>query len=64
MKKPEPIPLIKAAVRLLLQIFSGTMDIPELQRHLATPNVPKFSLALLALGERREKELKVCWNCL
>jgi hypothetical protein len=28
------------------------MDVPEFQRQLATPNVPKFSLALMVLAEK------------
>ncbi|KAI0065940.1 hypothetical protein BV25DRAFT_1613288 [Artomyces pyxidatus] len=54
LSKSEPAPNLKAAIRLLLHIFSAANDIPEFQRQLATPNVPKFSLALVALAEKPE----------
>ncbi|KAI0320268.1 rRNA processing/ribosome biogenesis-domain-containing protein [Amylostereum chailletii] len=57
--KSEPAPVLKIATRLLLHIFSAATDIPEFQRQLATPNVPKFSLALIALAVRPEKDLRL-----
>ncbi|KAI0050180.1 hypothetical protein FA95DRAFT_1555880 [Auriscalpium vulgare] len=54
LSKSEPAAVLKAAVRLLLHMFSAALDIPEFQRQLATPNVPKFSAALLALAEKHE----------
>lgn len=36
------------------------MDIPEYQRQVCTPNVPKFSTAIVTLGEKTsDLELKV-----
>lgn len=47
-------------MRLLALVFSAAVDIPEFQRQLATPNVPKFSLAVLALAEKHhDRELQV-----
>ncbi|THH14397.1 hypothetical protein EW146_g5930 [Bondarzewia mesenterica] len=60
LSKNEPVPNLKSAIRLLLYIFSTTTDVPEFQRQLATPNIPKFSLALLALAETHgDQELKL-----
>ena len=48
-------------MRLLNYIFSAATDVPEFQRQMATPNVPKFSLALIALAEKQDdREVKVC----
>lgn len=48
----QPAPTTKAAIRLLRLVFSGAMDVPEFQRQLCTPNVPKFANALVALAEK------------
>ncbi|KAI0720268.1 rRNA processing/ribosome biogenesis-domain-containing protein [Cerioporus squamosus] len=48
----QPAPTTKAAMRLLRQVFSSAMDVPEFQRQLCTPNVPKFANALIALAEK------------
>ena len=59
-KKQEPLPTLKAAARLLTHIFSVAIDIPEFQRQVASPNVPKFSLALVQFAEDHpSRELKV-----
>ena len=59
-KKQEPIPTLKAATRLLTRIFSAAIDTPEFQRQVASPNVPKFALALIAVAEDHpSRELKV-----
>jgi len=59
-KKQVPLPTLKAATRLLTHIFSVARDTPEFQRQIASPNVPKFSLALIALAEDHPShELKV-----
>lgn len=59
-KKAEPVPNLKAALRLLCHIFSTATDIPEFQRQLATPNVPKFSIAVLTLADKHhDRELQV-----
>ena len=59
-KKEEPLPNVKAAIRLLRQIFSSAMEVAEYQRQICLPNVPKFSSALLSLADKHtEEELKV-----
>jgi len=51
---------MKASIRLLRQIFSAAKDVPEFQRQVATPNVLKFTLALIGLVENHiDVELKV-----
>lgn len=59
-QKNEPVSTIKAAIRLLRTIFSSGLAIPEFQRQVATPNVPKFTAALLILVDKNaDEELKV-----
>ena len=53
-KSNETPPTWKACIRLLEFLFSSTISIPEFQRQLALPNVPKFSSALLRLAEKSE----------
>lgn len=61
LKKPESLPTLKAAIRLLRYILTAATDVPEFQRQVATPNVPKFTAALVNLAESRpEQEFKVC----
>lgn len=55
-KKNEPVPCLKASVRLLRHIFTTATDIPEFQRQLAAPSVPKFSLALIGLADKCEDQ--------
>ncbi|TFY51360.1 hypothetical protein EVG20_g11035 [Dentipellis fragilis] len=60
LSKNEPVPNLKTAIRLLFRIFSAATDVPEFQRQLATPNVPKFGLALLTLADKHtDHELKI-----
>lgn len=54
LKRNETPPTWKACIRLLVFIFTSTIGIPEFQRQLATPNVPKLSAALLSLAEKNE----------
>lgn len=57
--KPEPLPLLKASIRYLRHVLSAVIDVPELQRQLATPTVPKFSQALVSIVEKAaDYELK------
>ncbi|KAI0750951.1 rRNA processing/ribosome biogenesis-domain-containing protein [Daedaleopsis nitida] len=49
---PAP-PTTKAAIRLLRHIFSSAMNVPEFQRQLSIPNVPKFANALIAIIEKQ-----------
>lgn len=55
-QKTEPGPSMKAAIRLLRFVFAEATHFPEFQRQIATPNVPKFSAALVSLAERNEDE--------
>ena len=60
MKKNESVPVLKAAIRLMYKIFSGTMDRPEFQRQVCIPNVPKTTIAMVALAEKHgDIEFKV-----
>ncbi|KAI0251352.1 rRNA processing/ribosome biogenesis-domain-containing protein [Lactifluus subvellereus] len=60
LSKQEPLPTLKAATRLLTHIFSVATDTPEFQRQIASPNVPKFSLALVVAAEDHpSRELKL-----
>ncbi|KAG1833458.1 rRNA processing/ribosome biogenesis-domain-containing protein, partial [Suillus variegatus] len=55
----KPLPLLKASIRYLRHVLSAATDVPELQRQLATPTVPKFSQALVSIVERAaDYELK------
>jgi hypothetical protein len=59
-KKPEPVPTLKSATRLLSRIFSDAKSIPEFQRQVVTPVIPKFSLALVGLVQNHaDIELQV-----
>ncbi|KZT62855.1 hypothetical protein CALCODRAFT_462159 [Calocera cornea HHB12733] len=61
LQKSDSVPTQSAAVLLLDIIFSRATDMPEFARQVCTPNVPKFSLALIALcdGPKAPLELKV-----
>ncbi|EGO02144.1 hypothetical protein SERLA73DRAFT_120785 [Serpula lacrymans var. lacrymans S7.3] len=59
LSKNEPLPILKASIRFLHHVFSATTDVPEFQRQVVTPNIPKFSLALISLAEKQhDLELK------
>ncbi|KAJ6539553.1 rRNA processing/ribosome biogenesis-domain-containing protein [Mycena capillaripes] len=60
LSKKESLPIISASVRLLRVIFSAATDVPEFQRQVATPNVAKFTAALIPLAEKHvDTELKI-----
>ncbi|KAF5358971.1 hypothetical protein D9758_004780 [Tetrapyrgos nigripes] len=60
LSKKEPIPVLRAALVLCSAIFTCATDIPEFQRQVSTPNVPKFTAALISLLEKEsDVELKV-----
>ena len=59
-KRNEPTPTLKAAARLLRTIFTTALDITEFQRQVSTPNVLKFTTAIIALAENHgDTDLKV-----
>ncbi|KAF8515002.1 rRNA processing/ribosome biogenesis-domain-containing protein [Gautieria morchelliformis] len=66
LSRNEAPPTWKACIRLLEFLFSSATSIPEFQRQLAMPNIPKFSAALLSLGEKSEdREIRhVCMMAL
>jgi hypothetical protein len=51
--------VVKAAARLLEHIFSQAVDLQEFQRQIATPNVPKYAMALLQLLRTGSTETSV-----
>ncbi|KAK7060454.1 hypothetical protein VNI00_001219 [Paramarasmius palmivorus] len=58
--RKEALPVVKAALHLCRVIFSSATDTPEFQRQVSTPNVPKFTTALIhCLENSQELELKV-----
>ncbi|KAF9076870.1 rRNA processing/ribosome biogenesis-domain-containing protein [Rhodocollybia butyracea] len=59
LSKKEPLPTLKASIYLCRLIFSNATDIPEFQRQISTPNVPKFTTALVhSLEKDVDLELK------
>ncbi|KAF5390544.1 hypothetical protein D9757_002613 [Collybiopsis confluens] len=59
LSKKESLPVVKASINLSRAVFTNATDIPEFQRQVSTPNVPKFIAALLTFLERdSELELK------
>ncbi|EKM59257.1 uncharacterized protein PHACADRAFT_113693 [Phanerochaete carnosa HHB-10118-sp] len=54
--KNEAPAALKATIRLLRFIFAEAVNYPEFQRQVATPNVPKLSLALVPLAEKTDNE--------
>ncbi|KIK67924.1 hypothetical protein GYMLUDRAFT_36732, partial [Collybiopsis luxurians FD-317 M1] len=59
LSKKECLPVLKAAINLSRIVFSNATDKPEFQRQISTPNVPKFTAALIAFLEKdAEHELK------
>ena len=59
-KRNEPVPTLKASIRLLRTIFTAALDITEFQRQVSTPNVLKFTTVIIALAEKHgDTDLKV-----
>ncbi|KAL5507952.1 hypothetical protein ACEPAH_5570 [Sanghuangporus vaninii] len=59
LSRNESLAIWKVSIRLVAFIFTSTINLAEFQRHVVTPNVPKFSSALLSLSEKQsEEELK------
>ena len=59
-KRNEPIPVLKAALRLMRVIFTAATDISEFYRQVCIPNVVKFTTAILTLADSSgDHELKV-----
>lgn len=59
-QKKETVAVLKGSVHLCRCICSSATDLPEFQRQVAVPNVPKFIAAMIALLEADcDAELKV-----
>ncbi|KAE9410119.1 hypothetical protein BT96DRAFT_953314 [Gymnopus androsaceus JB14] len=52
LSKKDSLPALKASVNLCRIVFSNATDIPEFQRQVSTPNVPKFTAALILFLEK------------
>ncbi|KAF8913747.1 rRNA processing/ribosome biogenesis-domain-containing protein [Gymnopilus junonius] len=59
----EPIPVLKAAIRLLRVVFTTAVDVPEFHRQICIPNVVKFTSAIVSLVENNP-DLELCITCL
>lgn len=60
LSKNETPAVLKATIRLLRFVFAEAVNFPEFQRQVATPNVPKFSSALVPLAEKTgDEEIQV-----
>ncbi|KAF7301847.1 RIX1 domain-containing protein [Mycena indigotica] len=58
--KKEATPVLSAAIHLLGLIFSSATNMHEFQRQVSTPNVLKFTTALISLGESHpDTELRI-----
>ncbi|KAJ3739588.1 rRNA processing/ribosome biogenesis-domain-containing protein [Lentinula detonsa] len=56
--KKEPFPTYTASINLCRMVFSSATDTPEFQRQVSTPNVPKFTAALIIFLEK-ESDLQL-----
>ncbi|KAF9569005.1 hypothetical protein CPC08DRAFT_678642 [Agrocybe pediades] len=59
LSRKEPVPILKAAIRLLRTIFTTATDIPEFQRQVSVPNVVKFTSLVMSVADNADIELKV-----
>ncbi|KAF4619590.1 hypothetical protein D9613_005172 [Agrocybe pediades] len=59
LSRKEPVPVLKAAIRLLRTIFTTATDIPEFQRQVSVPNVVKFTSLVMSVADNVDIELKV-----
>ncbi|KAL0573964.1 hypothetical protein V5O48_007979 [Marasmius crinis-equi] len=59
LSRKEPPPVTKAALNLCRVIFTTAHDSPEFQRQVSTPNVPKFTAALIQCVESTTVELDI-----
>ncbi|KDR83920.1 hypothetical protein GALMADRAFT_54559 [Galerina marginata CBS 339.88] len=51
LSRSEPLPTLKAAIRLLRVILTTAIDIPEFHRQICIPNVVKFTSAVISVAE-------------
>jgi len=60
LSRNEPVPTLKSVIRLVRLICIAGLGTPEFQRQVVTPNVPKFTAAIVGLAEKHhDEELKV-----
>lgn len=60
LSRNEPLPNLKSAIRLVRLILVAGLGAPEFQRQVVTPNVPKFTTAIIGLAEKyHDEELKL-----
>ncbi|KAJ8086825.1 hypothetical protein PM082_005650 [Marasmius tenuissimus] len=59
LSRKEPPPVTKAALVLCRIVFTAATDVPEFQRQVSTPNVPKFTAALIQCIENTSIEMEV-----
>ncbi|KAK1233310.1 hypothetical protein PQX77_003536 [Marasmius sp. AFHP31] len=58
-QRSEPAPVTKAALAICRIVFTVAIDVPEFQRQVSTPNVPKFTAALIQCIENASIEMEV-----
>ncbi|KAJ3757971.1 rRNA processing/ribosome biogenesis-domain-containing protein [Lentinula raphanica] len=58
LSKKEPLPTLIASINLCRTVFSSAKEVPEFQRQVCTPNVPKFTAALIILLDK-ESDLQL-----
>ncbi|KAJ3907656.1 rRNA processing/ribosome biogenesis-domain-containing protein [Lentinula edodes] len=59
LSKKEPLPNLIASISLCRMVFRNATDTPEFQRQVSTPNVSKFTTALIVFLEKdSDLELK------
>lgn len=59
-QKSEPLPILKSALNLCRLIVTAAADMPEFQRQVSSPNIPKLTAAILACFERElDSDFKV-----
>ncbi|KAJ3892096.1 rRNA processing/ribosome biogenesis-domain-containing protein [Lentinula edodes] len=59
LSKKEPLPNLIASINLCRMVFRNATDTPEFQRQVSTPNVSKFTTALIVFLEKdSDLELK------
>ncbi|KAG8961176.1 hypothetical protein FRC03_005682, partial [Tulasnella sp. 419] len=56
LSRNDVLPIYKASIHLLLRLFSSSMMMPEFQRQVSSPNVPKFASSLISLSEQNSDQ--------
>lgn len=53
-QRPEPTAVQEESIKTLQMLFAKTVDKPEVQREVTSPNLPKFNHALLTLSGNKD----------